>query len=698
MCGIIALIGKGNITNELLKINHRGLDTTKILSNNDITIGFNRLAINDKTKNGEQPFEYGNFAGVFNGEVYNAEKLRTEFNLKTNSNSDTEVILPLFEKFGSSVIQHLDGFYSGIIYNKITRQLFLLRDYIGKKPLFFVKTKNANYIVSELKATDFADNFQIIPKGFSELSNNRITLLEEHKISFIPKSQIKETLIEAVIKRIPQKEKQFGVFLSGGLDSSIIASIVSKYADNVIYYTLGNTGDLEFVNKLAKRIGIEAKIKKIALPLQKELLKLIEKVVYHTESYNPSIISNGLATFLLSKEAKKDGLKVILTGEGADELFCGYKIPNRFEKRNEFIENMHFTECRRLDMASMAHTIEVRCPFLDKQVYAISNNCTENDLIDKHQGKQILRKAFTNDLPNEIISRNKVSFDVGSGIRKMVVKHLTKDNLTEKESLKKIWCKYFQNSLSDNLYFHSYPTFDKLIIQRGVSHKISIVKKIENLLLKEFKTVPFHNIFMLNNKHIVVSDMGGTCSDKTLHFKKVLIENSITSKLHSAFINEIECHRMLLIEINKKKYFIDPGSGWVNPKLIPAFKEIEYSTFGMSFKTQITEDNLLLFHKTNKDFKLMIRIPLISKSENEILLDIEKRFCNVDKYPFKDSLRFSKVIDNSFYFIKGNKLKIYSKNGIREQILSKSEIKSLIENTFNFNLEGLHKWYTPNQK
>lgn len=692
MCGIVAIIGKGNIEKALSKIKHRGMDATKIVYSENIALGFNRLAINDKTDKGMQPFEFSDLIGVFNGEIYNADELRKEFSLETKSNSDTEIILPLFEKLGSSVIHHLDGFFSGIIYDNKNKETFLLRDYIGKKPLFYGNSNNYSFIVSELKAIDFIDDFKTVPKGFSELKNGVIKLIEKHQIPFTSKDNLKETLVEAVKKRIPKNEKQFGVFLSGGLDSSIIASIVAKYADNVIYYTLGNSNDLSYVTLLAKQLNL--KIINVQLPKSSELPELIDKVVYYTESYNPSIISNGLATYLLSQEAHKDGLKVVLSGEGADELFCGYPVSKNvnewYEKRDELIENMHFTELRRLDLGSMAHTIEIRCPFLDRKVFSVSNDCKAEDLISDFQGKQILRKAFQDVLPSEIIDRNKMSFDVGSGIRKMVVEYLIRNGKTEKEKLKDIWNKHFQNSLSDNSYFHSYPTFDNAIEKRGVSHKIKELEKIESLLLREFETVPFHNIFMLNNKNVVASDLGGTCSDKVLHFKKVLSDNGISSKLHSALINGVECHRMLTVEIDNQNYFIDVGSGWASTKLFPSFKQTEYSFYGMTFKTEFSYDNLLLFHKTNDEFKLMTTIPLKTKSEEQILMDIEARFDDKSVYPFQNSLRFSKVINNEFYFLKGNRLRIFSENQIVEKTLTQNEIYNLITRKLNFNLTDLN--------
>lgn len=484
MCGIVAVFGKDTYSiaeTALNKIKHRGKDATKLLQLSFSTIGFNRLSINDKSDKAMQPFEFGNLVGVFNAEIYNAEELKTKFELQTNSNSDTEIILPLFEKIGSSIIHQLDGFYSGIIFNKQTNQIFTLKDYIGKKPLFYCLTEKFEFIASELKAVEHIIEFEIIPKGVCEISNKKVVRIEEHKIPIVSKSNLKEIIIDAVEKRIPKEEEKFGVFLSGGLDSSIVAAIVSKFSDKAIFYTLGNseTLDLKFVIELSKALNIENRLKIISLPAGNEISELISKVVYHTESYNPSIVSNGLATYLLSKAAHEDGIKVVFSGEGADELFCGYPISKNsdewFAKRIELIENMHFTELRRLDFASMANTIEIRCPFLDINVFAASNECLQNDLIETTngnlQGKKILRELFCDELPKAIADRNKVSFDVGSGIRKLVVEYLNKSNNSEKESLKTVWLKYFPANLSDYKFFLSYPTFDKAIANRSTAHK-----------------------------------------------------------------------------------------------------------------------------------------------------------------------------------------------------------------------------------
>jgi arylamine N-acetyltransferase len=218
---------------------------------------------------------------------------------------------------------------------------------------------------------------------------------------------------------------------------------------------------------------------------------------------------------------------------------------------------------------------------------------------------------------------------------------------------------------------------------------MTTLENIEALLLKEFEAVPFHNLFMLNNISKVPSALGGTCSDKVLHFKNVLADNGIISKLHSAFINGVECHRMLSVEIDKQNYFIDVGSGWASTKLFPAFAPVKYSVYGMTFKTEIFADNIVLFHKTENEFKAMVTIPLQTKSEELILEEINNRFADTSIYPFQNSLRFSKLKDNSFYFIKGDTLRIYNNEKHTEKKLSSKEIFNTIQDIFNFDLTNM---------
>jgi len=211
---------------------------------------------------------------------------------------------------------------------------------------------------------------------------------------------------------------------------------------------------------------------------------------------------------------------------------------------------------------------------------------------------------------------------------------------------------------------------------------MNLISKIETLLLEEYKSIPFHNIFMLDKIKNNDLSLGGTCSDKVLHFREVLKNNGIETKLHSSFINNVECHRMLSVLINNKKYFIDIGSGWPFLKLIPEFLPIEFSVYGMSFKTKIFESKLIIYHKTGEEYKQMIDVPMFTKTESDILCDIENRYNDTSIYPFHNSLRFSIVKDDSFYFIKGNILRIYNETGITEKTINSNEINDLIQNEF----------------
>jgi asparagine synthase (glutamine-hydrolysing) len=278
---------------------------------------------------------------------------------------------------------------------------------------------------------------------------------------------------QAVIKRLPKQP--FGVFLSGGLDSSIIAAITCQHRQDVTYFTLGDSDsiDVAMVEMLVKHLGLKQVIY-IPLPSEQKLPALIDKVLYATESYNPSIISNGLATYLLAQAAYMKGLKVVLTGEGADELFAGYHEQLSEQEwqitRTKLITDMHFTELRRLDKCSMAHSIEARCPFLDRTVKRVADNLEHRQFYIPGHNKIALRDAFRHLLPDEIANRKKTSFDVGSGIRKLVVDYLTRNGNTEIAELKEIWQGTFTYDVDDP-YFFSYPTFDSAIAKRGASHR-----------------------------------------------------------------------------------------------------------------------------------------------------------------------------------------------------------------------------------
>jgi len=478
MCGI-ALLHNVNVSNSmstvLKKLSHRGPDDSYIWSSNNLEVGFVRLAINDESISGRQPYQFKHIICAINGEIYNSGELAKQYGIAMDSSCDTYVIAPLFAEIGAKILDKLDGFYSGIIYEKNHNSLYLLRDYIGKKPLFYGLADNQLFVVSELKAIDNIEWFKQVPLGLSQLNltSGHLEHIANHQYKNSCLLNLSTTLKNAVLKRLPKQK--FGVFLSGGLDSSIISSLVNQYRQDVIYFALGNpdSNDVSMVKILSDHLNLQH-VRYIPLPSNEELPQLIANVVKATESYNPSIISNGLATYLLAKEAKKEGIKVVLTGEGADELFAGYhdflSEKKLVKVRENLICDMHFTELRRLDTCTMAHSVEARCPFLDKDIKLLSDKLEHKNYYFEGKNKIILRQTFNHLLPKVIANREKISFDVGSGIRKLVVSYLIRNGETEISALKKIWKQCFSKNIN-NPYFYSYPTFDVAIAKRGSKHR-----------------------------------------------------------------------------------------------------------------------------------------------------------------------------------------------------------------------------------
>lgn len=479
MCGILLLKGPNahaRLQKCLGRLKHRGPDDDSIWTGDDIALGFTRLAINGEGFGGRQPYSHGDLIGAVNGEIFNHRDLTSVHGLAVPGECDTHIVVPLFERQGPRVIDDLDGFYAGVILRRPTTEVFCLRDHVGKKPLFVGRSGDELFIASELKALDKVEWFELLPKGVTQidLETGRVVQLAEHR-PVRPQADIVQLMDESVHKRMPRADQPLGVFLSGGLDSSIVAALASQRRRDTVFYTLGGPGSLD-------RCAVEAVVEALALkdvrivqpPPTAQLSHLLREVVYSTESYNPSVVSNGLCTYLLAQAARRDGIKVVLTGEGADELFGGYHSfredePWR-ETRARLVADMHFTELRRLDMCSMAHGVEARCPFLDRAVRGFSDQLGYSDLYEGGQNKVTLRRRFEGLVPAEVLRRPKTSFDVGSGIRSQVVTHLRRDGRSEREELLTLWRQHFTFD-SSSAYFHHYPVFDEVIDRRGAGHR-----------------------------------------------------------------------------------------------------------------------------------------------------------------------------------------------------------------------------------
>lgn len=185
------------------------------------------------------------------------------------------------------------------------------------------------------------------------------------------------------------------------------------------------------------------------------------------------------------------------------------------------------------------------------------------------------------------------------------------------------------------------------------------LSQIEALILKLFQSEPFHNLYLLYNKIPFDNKYGGTCSDKTLSFVSEARSLGFNVALHSGYIRGKEIHRLARVTINEQDYFADIGNGWPSLKLYPANEEINFTCFGMQYRTTINDNWISVFHTRNGKEFLQLEIDSQACREQDILTSIAQRFNGEIIYPFSNSLRFSLVVNNQFLFIRGDRLEIY---------------------------------------
>ena len=491
MCGLICAWGPNSasiVANGLVKMQHRGPDGASSYQFGELNLGFVRLSINDHSGTAMQPINCGDLWGAFNCEIYNYEHLRTEHEISQAVGSDAAVILPLFAKNPFKILNQLRGFFSGVIYDAKNKKLYTLRDAIGQKPLFLARSGRTYILTSELKSCPELDAFEEVPLGLCQISLQggefRPLAVSLPSPACPADGSLADILFQSVNMRTrSQDDSAFGVFLSGGLDSSIIAALVNKSdaKENARYYFFDDatSQDTVYAKEVLSFLEISnCQLRPVSLPSPSEVKELIDNVVYHTESYNPSIISNGLGSYILSRAAHRDGLKFALGGDGADEVFCGYFDFKRHEdwmgSRDRLLRDLPRTEMRRVDMASMANSIEVRSPYLDAAVIRFADSLQFQDFYDIKEKppirKLVLRETFKDILPVSVTWRRKLSFDLGSGLQRLVYNICAASGHTETQHLKSIWWDHFHatlGKLGEDSYFHSYSAFDKYIGRRG---------------------------------------------------------------------------------------------------------------------------------------------------------------------------------------------------------------------------------------
>ena len=448
MCGIVAIIGP-QCTNKrafeamLKAIVHRGPDEAGSLTEiqERAVLGIQRLSIIDQ-QHGHQPVTdlENKVMAVGNGEIYNHKRTRSKADAEFASGGDIEVIPYLYREHGVHCLEHLDGMFAFVLYDGMQNTFLAARDRYGIKPLYFSFdfVDRTWFFASEFKCFVAAGidvrDIRELPAGHY-ITNEGITRqwyqlpLPSLCPQLTPSNPVElRSLLEQSISKHLQRDKniRLGVFLSGGLDSSIITALAAQKVKNLTAFTIGvkDSPDLAAARKVATHLSIEL----VECDFDpEELIQHLNKTIEITETYNTALVFEGYLTSILSKEAHKRGVKVILSGEGADEIFGGYGLFHNLDessfhaRRRELLTNIGSTECKRLDRATMAYSVEARVPFLDQSVVAWALAQPKKTFI-QHQlngqviDKLILRQAVENLLPAEIVWRTKLAFDTGSGI------------------------------------------------------------------------------------------------------------------------------------------------------------------------------------------------------------------------------------------------------------------------------------------
>ncbi len=458
MCGIVCAFdlkqSNEDLREQLLEmsktIRHRGPDWNGIFDCEKAILAHERLAIVDPTS-GKQPLfdDRGTLVLAANGEIYNHQELRKTFgdSYHFKTASDCEVILALYQRDGKDFIPQMNGIFAFAIYDIEKDEYFIARDHMGIIPLYMGWDSNGTfYVASELKALEgVCTKIELFPPGHYWHSGDEAPT-QWYNPDWKSYDTVKDnpTSIEdlhdalsAAVHRQLMSDVPYGVLLSGGLDSSITSALAKKFAAKRVEtndeqsawwpqlhsFSVGLEGapDLVAARKVAEHIGTVHH--EIVFTIQ-EGLDAIRQVIYHLETYDITTVRASTPMFLMARAIKSLGIKMVLSGEGADELFGGYlyfhKAPNAQEFHEETVrklDKLHQYDCLRANKSLAAWGIEGRVPFLDKEFIEVAMRLNPKDkmITNERMEKWVLRKAFEKYLPESVAWRQKEQFSDGVG-------------------------------------------------------------------------------------------------------------------------------------------------------------------------------------------------------------------------------------------------------------------------------------------
>jgi len=478
MCGIVGIFEIRGSSEQLRtkalemskRIRHRGPDWSGIFVDEHAIIAHERLAIVDPAS-GRQPLYSKNrnlVLGV-NGEIYNHRDLRKQLEGKFEfqTQSDCEVILALYQEKGIDFIEDLNGIFAFVLYDREKDCYLIARDHIGVMPLYMGWDADGQfYVASELKALEgvckkieefLPGHYLYSKEGAPKKWYSRSWTEYDNVKNNVSSIEVLRKALEDSVHRQLMSDVPYGVLLSGGLDSSVISAIAKKYAakriedqdqeeawwPNLHSFAVGLVGspDLIAAKKVADHIGTVHH--EIHFTVQ-EGLDALRDVVYHLETYDVTTIRASTPMYLMSRVIKSMGVKMVLSGEGADEIFGGYlyfhKAPNAQAFHEETIRKLgklHLYDCLRANKSLAAWGVEGRVPFLDKEFMDVAMALNPEDKMakDGKMEKWILRKAFEDYLPASVAWRQKEQFSDGVGynwidsLKAMVAEKVTDDQM-----------------------------------------------------------------------------------------------------------------------------------------------------------------------------------------------------------------------------------------------------------------------------
>ena len=415
MCGIVVVVSESNVKtlpfDPILPRGPDGFTMRRVSDQPCVMMGHSRLATH-KTST-EQPLQDAKWSLVCNGELYNQEE-------------DCHALIPLLER-GES-LGELDGVFAFVAYHPV-KGIVAARDPIGVVPLYVGQCEGQLWFASMERCLSHCDEVSLFPPGYECRGSHLDPQWRMYKKKYAlpsqptPPMELRQRLTEAVDKRIRTCSTTWGVFLSGGLDSSIVAALAARHG-TIRTYSIGleDSPDLVAAREVARFLG--SAHTEVVFTIA-EGLSVIPEVIRAVETCDITTVRASVPMYLLAKKVKRDGIRVMLSGEGSDELFSGYAY-NRFAPSAQAIfdecvdkmDQLHAYDCQRANKSCAAWGIECRVPFLDLAVVDFAmNRMQPKDKMWRNMGKEFLREEFLGALPDHILMRKKAQFSDAVGKR-----------------------------------------------------------------------------------------------------------------------------------------------------------------------------------------------------------------------------------------------------------------------------------------